>query len=368
MLRDQDIALAWVVRYYRAHNRDVPLFQLSNGRALAYLTKPQWHFPLLKHDDVNFVCSTERSSAEVDHRGILLRRLQGQRIWDGEILCLRHGILEGADGLRIDLCRGTYFQYATISGKLTREAVACARSPRKKAVIRDTVAHSIGDLQSGGPRAQLLGFAVAFLYATSAGWQVLIQRRSPETGVAGDLNAVVPAYVVEPLEADGRVMVAPFQDFLREASEELYAANHHVDPRPLRADWYLELEDVQRLRTLRESGKLEFEIVGLGFDALTGELNVAAVAVLNDRDVARSELRLMQINWEVTGVEAFDIESDEVEALINSSTMYPTSAFALWCAREWLRARTRAGGSATSSRDSATDHVSGDDFRSTAAA
>ena len=248
-------------------------------------------------------------------------------------------MVEDDPDLRIDVCRGSYFQYVSMVDRLTREAVACARSRRKRPVLRDTVARSVWDLQCGRPQAQLVGVAVAFILASDSGWRVLIQQRSFETGVAGNLHAVVPAFVIEPVDTNGTVTPSPFHDFLREVSEELYASRHQANTGTLRGDWYLENEDVLRLRTLHAAGKLQFEIVGFGFDALTTEMNIAAVAVLDDPDTARSELRKMQVNWEIAGIRTMALDSPDVEALINSPAMYHTSAFALWCAREWLRSK-----------------------------
>jgi hypothetical protein len=341
MVRDREVALNWVTNYYQLHDPDATLFRLPNGRLIPYLTKPAWRVPSVQGRDIHFACSSDRSSVRTDRRIIAVRRRRGERIWDGEIFCLRHGIIEEGDGFRIDLGRGTYFQYVTLVDRLTQEAVACARSRLRRPMKRDASARSIWHLQSGRPGAQLVGFAVAFLVASSTGWRVLIQRRSLKTGVAADLQAVIPAFVIEPVEANGRAPVSPFHDFLREVSEELYAGRHQAESNVLREDWYLENEDVQRLRHLHDAGTLQFEIVGFGFDALTTELNFAGVAALSDEDTARSELRRMQVNWEVADVRAVEIDSPEIDDLINSSSLYPTSAFALSCAREWLRANDR---------------------------
>jgi hypothetical protein len=341
MSRDRDVALNWVNSYYQQNDPNAALFRLPNGRLIPYLTKPEWRFPLLDSRSIHFVCSSDRSAVRISRRTIARRRRRGERIWDGQIYCLRHGIIEEKDRFRIDLGRGTYFQYVTVVDQLTQEATACARSRFRRPVRRDASARSIWDLQSGRPGAQLVGFAVAFLFASATGWRVLIQRRSFETGIAADLQAVIPAFVIEPAEANGRAPVSPFHDFLREVSEELYASRHHADGNLLRDDWYLENEDVQRLRQLHDAGTLQFDILGFGFDAVTSELNFAGVAVLRAEDTARSELRRMQVNWEVAGVRAVEIESPEIDDLINSPSLYHTSAFALSCAREWLRADAR---------------------------
>lgn len=342
MYQERELALNWVVRYYQANDPE-SLFRLPNGRPIPYLSRPSWRLPRLRSREIKFQCNATSSPVRVDARYIRRRLNRGEKVWDGKIFCLRHGIMEESETIRVNLARGTYFQYVCVVDQLTDEAVACAKSPRKRPELRDRIAQSIGDLQSGRPQAQLIGFAVAFLLADDRGWKVLIQQRSFETGVASNQYAVVPAFVVEPIETNGHATISPFQDFLREISEELYANRHHAAENVLRGDWYLENEDVQRLQTLHASGKLHFEITGFGFDALTAEMNLAGIAVLNDPETARSELRRMQTNWEVAGVRAYDFDSPDMDSLVNSPSLYPTSAFALSCAREWLALRRRRG-------------------------
>ncbi|GAA4485982.1 hypothetical protein GCM10023191_011410 [Actinoallomurus oryzae] len=334
----RSVALDWTIQYYRDHGDEEFLFQLPSGRRIAYLSRPSWRFPELNGRTLNFMLNHDRSDAPLDRKEIARRRRLGQKIWNGDVYFLDTGIGEGENFVRLRVRLGGYFQYLTLSGLLYHEALKCARSPRHQPKHRDRLVSTLARTQSGLARAQLLGFGVAMVFATPTGWKILVQQRAHEAGVAGGLQAVIPAYVIEPILDREAGYFDPFRDFLREISEELYSDRHQENPERLHPDWFYELDSIQKIIQLKGEGRFLFEVLGFGFDALTAELHFAAIAVVTDQSFAEHELRKMNRNWEATGVRLVDVASEEMTRVIESEGTYPTSAFVFACAREWLTA------------------------------
>jgi hypothetical protein len=339
--RDRSAALDWVINYYGGESNESRLFRLPSGRPIAYLSRSAWQFPSLSLEKISFIIESELCTTPVSRRELNYRRRLGQRLWDGPVYYLGSGIMQDGNLLHINLRRGTYFQYATLSGRLQREVNKCIHSRRRRPTIRNKIADSLGHIQTGRPCSQLLGFGVAMVLASPEGWKVLVQDRSHDAGVAGGTRAAIPAYVCEPTDDMNGGELNPFRDFLREFSEELYFSQHQEQLGQLRADWFYELEPVKRLIQLRDNGKFAFEVTGFGFDALTVELHFAAIAVVLDETFAERELRRMNRNWEANGIRVVDIDSDAMTEIIESESTYPTSAFVFALARTWLKEKRR---------------------------
>ncbi len=326
----------WLLEYYLGSGAANNLFSLETGRRVPYLTKPEWHYPHARMQAVSVEVVTHRSAVGVDNTAVDRRRKLGQRIWDDQVLSLS-GITERGDQTRILLGSCSYFQYVTVADQMTSELVASVR--RKKGTpYRDRHAGSIEHLEQGRLDAQIAGFTTALVLTLGGTRQVLVQRRSMETGVGGGSLSVVPACVANTSQVASAVGVdLARQLFYIELLEELYDHEELISTmkRPS-LDWIRDTWPVDKLEEAVDVG-FHFKRLGFGFDAVTGEFHQAFVALVESEELSSEIMRDMQASWEVHDVELHEIEGEGFVELISNEDMYPTSAFTLTLAREYLR-------------------------------
>jgi hypothetical protein len=331
----------WIVSYYEGHGQGEFLVRTADGSHIPYLSRPEWRVPLLDPKGLNFDLRPEVSAVPIDDRIVRGFQRAGLKIWDGEVYCLGSAIEQQHGSWKIPLMRGTYFQYLSRGHGLRREACDCIESKRKKPTRRDETAATMSQVESGLPGAQLVGFTVAVLMETREGPRVLLQNRSKETGVAGGSRAVVPAYVCEPQDTIQGAADFPRGDFFREFMEELYSAEFGKREATLRPDWFYDTRPIPELLQLERAGDFTFEVTGFGFDAITAELNVAAVAYINDPAFAEHEFRRMRLSWESDSIEIQPGDVQSLGEIISSERLYGTSAFTLRCLQQWMQERRK---------------------------
>lgn len=321
----------WLINYYIDKGQGDFLYTLANGKKIPYLTRDSWHGLNLEKYKIQYSIHDTRCPVEVELPLINERKRIGQNVWDGNTLCLS-GISISNKEININLSHGTYFQYLTISSKLRNEMYDCLRFHYKQPVYRNQFGRVIHHLENGDLRAQILGFTVAVVFNIDGELKVLLQERAKSTGVAGGYYAVVPAFVCDPASLNSTKLPMDVHHFLLEFFEELYDQEELVkNKKYFSHEWFYEQEPIKTLINLYERGNFKFEILGFGFDGNTGELNVAALAYINDSTFAKNELRRMTQNWEINGMQLIDIFSDDLNKIIFSEKMYVTGAFTLSC-------------------------------------
>lgn len=329
----------WAMGYYVQRGQDSYIFKLENGKPIPYLTREEWRFRPGQPLSVAFNYRPVSSPVKVNNSYIRTRKKLGQRVWNGNIYCLLDGISGSAGSYEISIGTGTYFQYITVTDHLEGEGRACLRNSRRDTDYRDKVALTIAHLQSARPGAQLVGFTVAVVMRTQQGPVLLVQTRSVKTGVAGGRQALVPAYVCEPNPDASEVPNFPISDFFREFVEELYIEEEPASDSLISRYWYYDYHPIPELLDLQGKGDFVFEILGYGFDALTTELHVGAVAYIHSIEFSERELRRMRKSWEADGIEIVPVTAAKIARLAEAEPMYSTSAFTLLCLKSWLTER-----------------------------
>ncbi|MBA7561038.1 hypothetical protein ES708_02672 [subsurface metagenome] len=337
----QEDASRWLVDYYKRKGRDAELYAVPGygDLRIPYLTKETWYGDELKTVRFELMRGEKNelvdSSVETEKKLIKYREALGHKIWDDPVL-RSMGIQETQNEIIIKVGACSYFQYLSTCGKLEDEVCKCVSSPRNKPVLRDEMADCLETLSSAKLGVQILGFAVATVLRCRDGWKVIIPRRSEETGIGASSYAVVPSFTCHPFYLQNSREDLGLFYFLLEFAEELcgweelckLAMNEHID-----SDWFLSHEPLKTLLALHKSGAFSFKILGLGFDALRGELNVAALALIDDVAFSERELPKMKRNWEIkkkqTRLRALDLDSSELKQRFLSNEIYHTSAFCL---------------------------------------
>lgn len=330
----------WLIKYYRDRNRlgDLLSIELANEqrRYFPFLTKSSWHDKPISEDEL-IVEQAELlySGAKINQRilnkkknFISLVSKEGD-IWNDPLLCVS-SISSNQISPRLTVEIAEYFQYLSACGALEEETYETIRKRRKRTPLRDKYACNIETLSKCGLKAHGLGMQVVFLYKDIGGFKILIQERSFSTAIYGGAMAVVPIFGCQPVSVGSKPEVSLLYNFLREFYEELYAnpdvqrPSSHLDP-----TWFYEVEPISTLLSLYKSGGFVFEILGFGFDALNGEVNIAALAFIKDSNFMNKELRRMKSNWEIKNILIKDIDSTELRQDILNNRFQPGSVFAI---------------------------------------
>lgn len=178
--------------------------------------------------------------------------------------------------------------------------------------------------------AQVVGVATAVVFRHDGKLKILIQERSDETAVASGTYAVVPSFVFNPENLRNVPLDIFLHTFLLEFYEELYDKEELVrKSKHLEPTWFYSDEPINTLIQLNKSGELQFEVLGFGFDGLTGEFNVAALALVENDEFVDCEMRRMKRNWEIQDYYLLDLDSDKLRNLLFSNKLYVTNKFCL---------------------------------------
>lgn len=340
----------WLRHYYLDRDRLDDLFLATLGSRRVYLpilTKAQWHTGpfseqelLQRPDPLPHASVLERASVLRRRRRFLAVGSATGNLWNDTILCVT-SIAPGMNGQPVlTLGRATYFQYLSACGALEDETARAVSHAVSTSPTRDTF---LGDLTAAahcGLGAHGLGAQAVLAFRHNGQVRFLVQRRSLSVATYAGALAVVPVFGCEPLTDAGAQKgdSSLWHNFLREYLEELHGVAElervggYVDPR-----WFYSHPRAVPIIERRRNGQLLFEILGVGIDALNGEVNVAILAYIRDEEFAETELPLMKYNWEALDIRTQELFSEEVDAAVLADEFQPGSAFALCLARNRLR-------------------------------
>lgn len=331
----------WLRHYYLDLGRldDLYLVELDGSHCyLPMLTKPAWTNGPYPEADLLDLNGAARRSTTDENKRVLADRARfialdssGGRLWNEDLFCVA-GIGDTATGPQLTVTTSTYYQYLSACGGLEDETIDAVRSQRARTPIRDRRMQSVDQAGRCLLGAHGLGMQVTFVFPMDAEIQVLVQRRALTVAIYAGSLAVVPVFACQPASGSARVGGPPalFHNFLREYLEELYDMKEvermtsHIDPR-----WFYDEPAARALRDLHERGDFIFELLGVGIDALNGEVNVAALAAVLDPDFATRELSRMKSNWELESLEVMPLYSSELAEHILKDEFQPGSAFSL---------------------------------------
>lgn len=336
----------WLLEYYLRNDRLDDLYLLMEGnrrRIVPFLTKPSW----TNHDfDENLlvqqVSPHRRSEASVDEEVMRRRRAylavddENGEPWN-DLLAVVQEVRETDDGPRIKLAMAEYFQFLTACGALEDETYAAVRNPRSPTPIRDAVLGSVDDAAHARRGAHGFGMQCAFVFPEEGRLRVLIQRRSHSVSIYGGALAVVPVFGCQSMDLSDRTPVSIFHNFLREVYEELYGGEE-VEKRGNRVDatWFYREPPIAGLIAAMDAGEMEFRILGFGFDALNGEVDICGLAYIKDPQFARRELPLLKANWEIQEISCWDLWGEELTDAMFAGEFSPGSVYTLAEARRHL--------------------------------
>ncbi|MGW3766502.1 hypothetical protein [Actinomadura verrucosospora] len=336
----------WLLEYYLRKDRLDDLYLLMEGnrrRIVPFLTKPSW----TNHDfDENVLVQQtsphRRSDALVDEEVMRRRRAylavddENGEPWN-DLLAVVQEVRETDDGPRIKLALAEYFQFLTACGAIEDETYAAVRNPRSPTPIRDAVLGSVDDAAHARRGAHGFGMQCAFVFPEEGRLRVLIQRRSHSVSIYGGALAVVPVFGCQSMDLSDRTPVSIFHNFLREVYEELYGGEE-VEKRGNRVDatWFYREPPIAGLIAAQDVGEMEFRILGFGFDALNGEVDICGLAYIKDPQFARRELPLLKANWEIQEISCWDLWGEELTDAMFAGEFSPGSVYTLAEARRHL--------------------------------
>ncbi|HEX5496087.1 MAG TPA: hypothetical protein VFX70_16080 [Mycobacteriales bacterium] len=339
----------WLVRYYLDKGRldDLYLFEDNGHRNLVpFLTRPSWAITdiaeeeLIQQDVPQF-----RSTVNVDQR-VLRRRvnyLPGVRrdgaVWNDLLACAA-GVGDGPKGPRIRLIMAEYFQFLSACGSLEDETYDAIRGRNRRTPLRDKFMPDLKTAELCPLGAHAFGMQAAFVFDDDGVFKILIQRRSNSVSIYGGALAVVPVFGCQSFDLTDESSVSVYHNFLREVYEELYGGveverpGPRVDPR-----WFYVEPSVARLIEAREAGEFEFKLLGFGFDALNGEIDISGLALVTKNHFACDELARMTANWEIQNIQVWDLFGARLTAALLTNEFSPGSVYTIARAREVVRAR-----------------------------
>lgn len=340
---------AWLIEYYRRRGAEADLFVADHGtrrQTVPFLVKPAWTADDQTEESLLDQSVPHRlSEVAVDERVLAARGKylavadEGGEPWNDLIACAA-GVTDSASGPRVRLILARYFQYLSACGPIEDETYAAIAKPSRATPLRDAVLPDADRAAACARGAHAFGMQVATVFDTGTRHVVLIQRRSFALSIYGGALAVVPVFGCQSLDLSERTPVSLFHNYLREVYEELYGGVE-VQRRGTRVDptWFYREAPIARLLAARDRGDVEFDLLGFGFDALNGEMDLCALAYISDRRYAEEELAVMTTNWEIQDITVHDLWGDELTELMVSNEFSPGSVFTLARAREVLAGR-----------------------------
>ncbi len=92
-----------------------------------------------------------------------------------------------------------------------------------------------------------------------------------------------------------------------------------------------------------EDGGLDFRILGFGFDALNGEVDICGLAYIRDPEFGRRELPSLKANWEIQDISAWDLFGVDLTEALFAGEFSPGSVYTLGEARRHLAGSEHEG-------------------------
>ncbi|HYE11833.1 MAG TPA: hypothetical protein VEF53_16830 [Patescibacteria group bacterium] len=327
----KDRAEEWIVNYYDKEPNKNILYCLENGTKIPYITKKNWYGKNF-NNTLTILLTDNETTYPINNKYIKERQLLNQNIWDGNVFCLDN-IKEKENKINVYVGKCTYFQFVTAADHLAAETIKCIkRNNNMNATFRNKYFGNMHQLSNNCLKTQILGVTVAMLFRFEDSHYVLIQKRSSSVGVAKNTYAVVPSFVCNqpnnyPKKDINKII---FHFFLAELLEELFDYKSIIENKEyIIYDWFYNEYPVKELLNLQKKGSFKFKTLGMGFDAFTGELNIAAISVIEDIVFSKSITKNMKKNWEINDCQLIDINSEEFEQILYSKNTYTTTKFTL---------------------------------------
>lgn len=337
---------SWLVGYYRRKDRLDDLYTAQVGGSaiqVPFLVKPSWHLDGVSEDElIDQSVPQQLATVPVDRkvlkkrgRYLSLTDKQGEP-WNDLIACSA-GVTETEAGPRIRLQLAEYFQYLSACGPLEDETYHAVRNRRAKTPIRDRVLSSATEAAQSKLGAHAFGMQVAVVFDDGRNFRILIQRRSYSVSIYGGALAVVPVFGCQTTDMTADSSVSLFHNFLREVYEELYGGVE-VEQKTARVDpaWFYREAPIARLIKARSLGQLDFRLLGFGFDALNGEMDVLALALFRESRFSRIELSEMAMNWEINDIQIWDLFDQKLTDALTAGEFSPGSVYTILRSRQHL--------------------------------
>jgi hypothetical protein len=336
----------WLVDYYTDAGHADDLYAVRHEAALIrvpLLVKPSWHLHGAREADLISQTLPQRlATVPVDQRALKKRSRylsitdKNGDPWNDLIACVA-GVREAEDGPHIDVQLAEYYQYLSACGPLEDETFRAIRNRRAKSRVRDGSLGSAGDAALCKLGAHPFGMQVAVVFGDGERYKILIQRRSYSVSSYGGALAVVPVFGCQTTDMSANTEVSLFHNFLREVYEELYGGVE-AERRTSRVDsrWFYKEAPIARLLKASDEGLLDFRLLGFGFDALNGELDLQAIALFHDSRFTQIELSEMSTNWEINDIQVWDLFGDDLTDAVLAGEFSPGSVYAIMQGREYL--------------------------------
>jgi hypothetical protein len=345
--RHPSFTASWLVEYYRKTSHLGDLFTARlNGTLLRvpFLTKPGWRLDGIAEEELLDQSSPQRlSTVRVDQK---LLKKRGRYLslvdkfgdpWNDLIACAAR-VDETDAGPRIRLQVAEYFQYLSACGPLEDETYRAVRKRRSRTPIRDRALGNSSEAARCGLGAHAFGMQVAVVFDDGQRLRILIQRRSYSVSIYGGALAVVPVFGCQTTDMSAQTGISLFHNFLREVYEELYGGIE-AEQKTTRVDptWFYREAPIDRLIKARAVGQLDFRLLGFGFDALNGEMDVLALALFKESRFSRIELGEMATNWEINDIQVWDLFDQKLTDALTAGEFSPGSVYTIVRAREQLQ-------------------------------
>ena len=338
----------WLTAYYVRHGAEGDLFRFESGgreMLVPFLTRPEWRCDGRSEESLLVQRTPQvRSTAPVvrsvlQRRGGYLDGVTGDEEWN-DLIAGVAGVDPGPDGPRIRVMLAEYYQFLSSCGALEDETYAAVRRRFRRTPLRDRTLSDADRAAESLLGAPALGMQVAFVFEVDGRPRILVQRRSHSVSIYGGALAVVPVFGCQTLDLTDRTPVSLFHNFLREVYEELYGGieverrGGRVEPR-----WFYREPPIARLLEAQEAGLFEFRLLGFGYDALNGEMDLCGLARMTDAGFGERELAEMSSNWEIQDIQVWDLYGPELTDALLAGEFSPGSVYTIALARELLGAR-----------------------------
>lgn len=323
----------WLIDYYTEQGFKKNLFTASiNGekKQIPFITKDEWYGKYFVTKKILSVDNKHDScKVKIDKKFIAKRKFLGQKLWDDPFLCLKQ-ISETKFSTTIETIKCSYYQYVSKCGLLEEETVKLIGSKRKKSPLRDKYARTLNDLINGCLKANGIGVQSLIAFKSTNGYEFMLQKRSKDLCIAPGYTAVVPCFGCIPLRDMNEENDILMFNFLKEFYEELYDQEELIrNTKRLCQDWFFEQEPIRTLLQLKEKGEFSVHVIGFGFDALTAEVNISLLALIENIDFMEQELKRMKYNWEIKGIEIINQKSTRLADWLKSGELLPSCSFAI---------------------------------------
>jgi hypothetical protein len=335
--------LDWVISYYTERGLSSDLLIAEDNEdgtsiTFPFLTRPLW-LPSDHRKYIQLVTTFDRSlksEVQQDEDFISKNRSLGKRLDDNPTFMLT-GINSTGQSLELVFGIGTYLQYFSIHGKVRQETMEqWSKGANAKTPVRDKFASSLDQLVSLENGASATGVTVAVVYPDSetGGNRIILQERSLAVVAHEGVIVPLPQFAFQPTVIGYEQEECDLlHNFYRELCEEYYDQPEILDYQEdlrsfggrLHPKWFYHYKPISQFEA--NKSLVDFKIDGLGFDAMNGEPNIAAVAKINtDTFVCNPYVKK---SWESKRVSTLDLYDAGLVEIIRSRHTTGLAAIAI---------------------------------------